>query len=59
MEFNKWVTKWCGHDKFEDTVDHFYDLALEGLNGPDDMLSYMEEAFTAGVESTKVDWNEQ
>ena len=47
-KFENWVTKWCGVDTFEETVQHFEDLALEGLNGPDDVLSYMEEAFAAG-----------
>ena len=53
MAFEEWITKWCKCDTFEDTEQHFEHLAMEGLNGPNDMLSHIEEAFAAGVESTK------
>jgi hypothetical protein len=53
MEFEEWITKWCDCDEFCETEEHFDNLAREGLNGPDDMLDQMEQAFEAGVESTK------
>tara|TARA_R110000851_G_scaffold135883_1_gene271493 strand:+ start:1058 stop:1234 length:177 start_codon:yes stop_codon:yes gene_type:complete len=53
MTFNKWITKWCVCLTFEDTEKHFEDLVFDNLNQGDDMLSYMEEAFAAGIESTK------
>ena len=53
MTFEEWITKWCECDKFEHTEQYFSDLEFNNMNTQEDMLSYMEEAFVAGVESTK------
>ena len=58
MTFEKWVTQWCKCDKFEDTEQHFHDLVLDNLNQGDEMQYYMEQAFAAGVESTKGETND-
>ena len=58
MTFEKWITKWCECVKFEDTEHHFDDLVLDGLILGDDILSYMEQAFTAGVRSQKEQTND-
>ena len=49
MTFNEWVTQWCEVDTFEETEEHFNDLADNCLNAGDDIISYMEQAFHAGV----------
>ena len=53
MTFEKWITEWCECAEFKDTEQHFDDLVLYNLNMGDDMLSYMEQAFSAGVSSQK------
>tara|TARA_R110000772_G_scaffold49128_3_gene113173 strand:+ start:483 stop:659 length:177 start_codon:yes stop_codon:yes gene_type:complete len=58
MTFEEWVTKWCECDEFEDTEQHFDDLVLDSLNMGDDIISYMEQAFTAGVRSQKEQTND-
>jgi hypothetical protein len=53
MTFEKWITEWCECDELEDTEQHFHDLVLDNLNMGDDILSYMQQAFSAGVRSQK------
>jgi hypothetical protein len=52
-KWKKWITEWCDCEEFEDTEQYFHNLVLDNLNMGDDILSYMEQAFSAGVRSQK------
>jgi len=48
ITFEQWLTEYCRVGTFDETEDWFNDLAIDGLNGPDDILMLMHNAYEAG-----------
>ena len=53
MTFEQWLKKYCKVETFDETEGWFTDLGLMGIDGPDDILSYMQEAYEAGFSNGK------